>query len=213
MIFLFEQALRSTITGLNFIERYGGIVRPVTQVREGEEDRRYSDTFPVSRYVSVSDCFNSGMYRDLIPDESYKSVAYWEQRGNGDIRQGGPKGNQWQATQDMRFVCWLNFKKLGLTNYDATDQLELYLIERVHTQNGQTQSVSGYTFRTGITRFRPVERSPRVVFASYTYDEMEWAFSWPYGFFAVDFTIQAELAAGCITTPSLGTEITCVETW
>lgn len=217
MIFIFEQALRSTVTNVNFVERYGGVVRPVSQQREGETPNgnatTYTDTFPVSRYVSVSDCFDGGMYRSLIPDESYKSVVYWEQRGNANISQGGPKGLQWRVDQSMRLVCWLNFQKIGLTNYDDTDKLELYMLQQIHSQHGQIKTTGGYKFRLGVSRFRPVERSERVVFGPYSYSGKEWAFSWPYGFFAIDFEFTAELAAGCITAPTLGSEITCIETW
>jgi len=213
MIFLIEQALRSTITGINFVERYGGIVRPVSQVREGEEGRTFVDTFPVSRYVSVADCFDNGMQRDLIPDEAYKSVAYWEQRGSSTITPGGPKGLQWNISQTLRLVVWLNFAKIGLTDYDTTDELELYAIKQLHGLHGDINTALGYKFGFRVSGFETIQREPRTIFAPYSYSDKEWAFSWPYGFFAVDFNVNVELAAGCIVAPTLGDEITCITTW
>ena len=213
MIFILEQALRSTITGLNFIERYGGIVRPVTRMGMGEEDKPYSDVFPVSCYVSEADCFDGSRERDLVPNEAYKSVAYWEPITGSSIIESGPRGNQWMITLSMRFACWLNFAKLGMNDCHATDLIELYLIKQVHAQHGQVKTISGYTFRVDVAGFRSVQRAANVVFAPYTYAGQQWAFSWPYGFFAVDFQFKLQLAAGCITAPVLGDEISCITTW
>lgn len=208
MIFLLEQALRTTVTDINFIERYGGIVQAVSRVRENGVD-----IFPVSRYVSVSDCFDNGRYRDLVPDDSYKSVAYWEQRGSSEITPIGPKGLLWRISQTMRLVCWLNLAKMGLTDYDAVDQLELYAIKAIHGQSGDVNTSLGYKFSYNVISFRTVPREAQAVFKPYSYQDQQQAYFWPNGFFAVDFTIRAELAAGCIVEPELGAEISCIQTW
>lgn len=214
MIYLLEQNIRSTITGLNFVERYGGIVRPVTVERAGRDGNRFSDVYPVSRYANLKTCFDTGdNLDDLIPDDRYKSIAYWEQRSNVDVVPGGAKDQYWRAAVDLRLVVWLNLYRLGLTNYADTDKMELQALKEVRNLAG-TQIVDGvYRFAIHSVNPRPVIREPRNVFAPYSYNEKEWAFHFPYSFFAVDFTFNLMFAAGCIQAVELGEESECITTW
>jgi len=205
MIYLIEENIRSTITDLNFVERYGGIVRPVLVD---------TDTVPVSRYANLATCFDSGSnLLDLVPDDRYKSVAYWEQRSNVDVVPGSAKDQYWRIAVDLRLVVWLNLTKLGLTSYSDTDKMELQALKAVRNLDGTHVDDGAYKFAIHSVLPRIVTRDPRVVFAPYTYNEKEWAFNYPYSFFGVDFTFNLMLAAGCISDVELGAETTCITAW
>ena len=211
MIRLIEQALRAQILDLGYVERYGGIVRPVTIRQEVDEGQYIAQTFPVSCGVTGTDCFDGGKYLDLVPDDQYRSVAYFEQRGGAALRESTTARKIWAGVENVRFVAWLNYPALGLDDCRGPERFALATLARIVGTRNFT--VDGITGRLDVTEARILERDEREVFGRYSYAEKQWAFFWPYDFFAIDFTARVTIPGGCLEDVTLGAAVECVTTY
>lgn len=213
MIYLIESAIRSKITGLNFIERYGGYAMPVTADFPSEEGAN-TKTFPVSCYLSNAECFEQGKYRNLVPNDAYKSVCYVEEGGYSNIEFSGPRRNSWNSVARIRVVCWLNYNKLGLDDCKSTDRFALAMMDAIMNGNGfysfNTDSIKGSIH---IQTARIVEKNPQIVFGKYSYYNMPHLFFWPYDFFAIDLSMNMMISGGCVPSLTLGSEVECLTNW
>lgn len=211
MIRLIEQSLCSAILGMGYIERYGGIVRPVNIRQEADEGVFVDRIFPVSCGVTGTDCFDGGKYLDLVPDDQYKSVAYFEQRGGASLEQSTVHRKMWSGVEQVRFVCWLNYPALGLDDCRGPERFALAtLAQIVGTRDFTVDGISG---RLDISRASIAERDPAQVFGRYSYADKQWAFFWPYDFFAIDFTAKVTILGGCLEDVTLGEAVECVTTY
>lgn len=217
MIRLVEQALRGNLTGLNFVERYGAVAMPVTAKFErsstgsAELPTFGERTFPVSCDLTETECFEQGKYKNLVPNDAYMSVAYLEQQGGATVQAEGPKFNELTATERVRFVCWLNMKRLGIDNCEGTTAFELAAIDALIGEH--RAEVDGLNVAVLIRTVRVLPKSPAAVFGAYSYAGMRWAFFWPYDFFAVEFDAVTRVNRSCIADVTLGTPVNCVTTW
>lgn len=206
MIRLIEQALKSQITGLNFIEKYGALARPLTvKVATSQPDRFRSAVVPVSCDVSHEDCFEGGKYKELIPDESYMSLAYLEQQNGARVTSARQLLN---GEEDLRLVVWLNYKKLGIADCAGTTRFALAIAKAI--RGHREFSVDGVDGTLHVINMRFVEDDPKAVFGKYDYGDKEKFFFWPFGFIAIDFTAKVSVNPNCLTDITLGTEIECV---
>lgn len=211
MVRLIEQALKNPIESLGFIGQYGGIVQAVTIPKEVGEEQYIGKTFPVSCYVSASDCFEGGKYYDLVPDGQYASVAYFEQRGGATLTTAGPNRREWAFEENLRFVCWLNYPKLGLSDCLGPERFAMAFLNAV--MGTRTFTVDGISGRLAITRARLVDRDYRQVFGRYSYTDKQHVFFHPYDFFAVDLTARVAINGDCLTDVTLGDPVDCVVTY
>lgn len=213
MIYLIDQAIRSKITALNFVERYGGFAMPVTADFPSDEGANRK-TFPVSCSLSASECFEQDKYKNLVPNDAYKSVCYIEEVAINAFEFGGSKRKSWTTTARIRVVCWLNYNKLGLDDCKSTDRFALALIAAVMENNGyysfDIDSIKGAVHIQGA---KIVEKNPNVVFGRYSYANMSHLFFWPFDFFAVDFSCGIHISGGCVPGLTLGSEVTCLTNW
>src|SRR5690625_4983634 len=87
-----NQAVKPRLLDLKFIERYGGVVIPVTEVVESDNGRERI-TFPVSCDIEGKECYERGNYFELALNDQYRSVAYWEIQGSAS-RQTPRRGDR-----------------------------------------------------------------------------------------------------------------------
>lgn len=211
MVRLIEQALKTDIEALGFIGQYGGIVRDVVIPEEVGDGQYIGKTLPVSCYLSASDCFDTGKHLDLVPDDQYASVAYFEQRGTSALSTGGPKVREWVFEEALRFVCWLNYPKLGLNDCKGPERFAIQFLSAIMAS--RTFTVDGISGRLDINSARLLPRDHRQIFGRYSYADKQHVFFSPYDFFAVDLTCRVHLNRDCLTGVTLGDEITCVTTY
>lgn len=213
MVYLIEQALRSTITGLNFVERYGALVRAVPNIiTDPETGSKKMNYFPISYYVSTADCFDAGMERHLVPDESVNSVVYWEHQGNSNFTRDS-NASIFSGLFRMRLVCWVNLPALGFNEILKTDELELVTAHAILSSHGMITTIGGNKISIGVNSVTPVVRNETTVFSRYVYADKAYVYTYPYGFFALDCQFKLSISEGCISDINLGTEIKCVQIW
>jgi hypothetical protein len=200
MINLIEGALRSKIEALNFVGRYGGLVRPI---------KHQKNTYPVSTYVSASQCQENGLYKALVPDDSYASVSYFEllRQSPGNIT--GPKKNLLTNNFALRFVCWLNYQKLGLSEDTTADQFAAQAMKAL--KDAQTFEASTVKGQIIIDNMAPILNDSQQVFGTWSYyAKNEHIFFYPYGFFAIDMSLTARINLNCTNDVSDPVELDCI---
>lgn len=200
-------------SGLGFIERYGGLVRPLRYTERDADGNTYPMAYPVSCLIEDS-CTEPSIYKALTPDSAYKSVAYFERRGAGTIAFGTPAQHDLTFRMPLRFVAWLNYKKLGV---DGCPSTLAYMMAFIKALRSQQMTASDTTLtnpaRVLVKSFELPEQRADIVFAPYSYAAKEWAFMPPYGFFAVDLVAELTTSIHCFTEPVVPAEIDCITTY
>ena len=108
-----------------FIEHYGGFTLPKSIKGIDQEGNRFENIFPFSCDTAVDECTKDNQW--LVPHKNKVSVAYWEQLGDAEVVQDSPLAPGFSAAhfqQDMRFVYWFNFGKMG---YESPTEIKSYL--------------------------------------------------------------------------------------
>lgn len=192
--------------------RISGVVLPVTKKdKEGN-----SFTFPVSCDVDGKACWEQGKYFDLLPNDLYRAVIYFEQQT--DVRFTGYKDSKDTIMiyeTDLRLVGWVNLKKLGTTDCAITDRLALGVIKTLTSNKGEISRNSGKLsvvdadYTNASIELVPVRqvRQDRAIFSRYTLKETNLLYPWDY--FAIDMRCYLYVGRECFTEVTAGAEILC----
>lgn len=211
------QTLKTQAAELDFTERLAGLVRPVRRrIDANAPDKRYKQTrefiYPVAMDVTGTECWESGKYAELLPNDMYKSVLYFEQRGDMTLNAAGSsradKTKEFQL--DVRAVCWVNLVKLGATNVEFTDRMALTLMDKI-LENQGVYTITDDNYNSlflEVSLIRQPLRSP-AIFAGYVTESVSVNYMYPYDYFAIDFRVKAHIGPECYTAAVAGTEIDC----
>jgi hypothetical protein len=118
--------------------------------------------------VSAADCENTGLYQDLVPNDSKYSVVYWEMI-SPMTNQGFTKTNDFYQKKfrgTARLVVWLNLAKLGIESCTASLEL-IPILEKEITTKGK---ISGGVFDGNHIWIQPrnmVKQDINIVFGGY----------------------------------------------
>lgn len=209
---LIDQVLGPEITALGWVERYGGVVQTAKDVTGMDEnDQAIIKRFPVSCSVNQADCNNDQFYQALVPDDSKKSILYWEVLdGMRDV--GSVQNTEiFRALEGrIRLVGWLNLKELGIhgCNSAAGAMMELWAIikrQRIIKLSTPPYDKSTLNFRVEKEVTRDVN-----IFAAYDYPK-DWSYLfYPFDYFALDVSVRFET---CFPTYALPTAaaIDCID--
>lgn len=212
------QPLSDIITSLPYVDRYGGIVNTVSrlvQVGSTDEGQPIYDKeyFPISCGVTSKECWEDGRYQDLIPNENFSSVWYFEQidgmRYEGEIRKAGGY-TFYKFTEKLRLVGWLNLPKLGIEACNGSDLIVLGLVKRLNnTWKSLDDPMKIYNLDTTFVEIEPKHRNP---FEKYSYNEMAEMWLYPYDYVSVIVQVDAILAEACLEDFVPGVLVECPET-
>lgn len=204
------KATEATVTGLGWVERYGGVSFKVTKDMGGGDVPVYK-TFPISETLVSADCFKNGKYKNLCPNSRYKNLLYWEVTSDARNAQSyaPPKGYAMQAT--VRLVYWLNLPKMGIRKVED-DQNGLWGLRLVSALADQT-----FSNRTGVSlelmNPRLILKDSRRIFPydfDYAFDAL---MVYPHAFGAVEFDALVRVSPDCLTDAVTGVQIECIQEW
>lgn len=186
---------------IEWVGKYGGLARPLATKVEKSEGEFVELIYPVSCANASGDCFDNGTYRELLPDPSLKSVVYFiQESGLNKVAVNNFKlskdiaTNTFQCT--LRLVVWLNLPLLGYKNQycDAVSLFAADLWRKIEAMRATNPSV----------RFEVSGQMPndeRAVFQEYLEGVIENRIEvftlYPYGFFALNVNLVAEMAPNC----------------
>lgn len=204
MIEIIEQAVRDDITTMDWVDRYGGLVTRV--MLQEENEKKY---YPVSCFVDAENCFENGMYKDMVPDSSKKSVLYFEQLDTMNFIESIDAKDRVHLYQTrIRLVIYINLVKNGM---DTPCQNLLYLPNIIRAMVGKRQVLSDH-YKNSIIEIKPPEINlSDQIFARYTYDEtfVENLKLYPHQYYALDFDVDIYFDTKCHTYDTLKPEIVC----
>lgn len=189
--------IKNKVLNLKYIERYGGLVIQVTEKFTDEDGVEKSITFPASVDNEGRPMYIPGDYYNLAPNDRYKSVAYWELRGDAvpfaPLR--GNRNNWYGFRQTARMVVWLNLDLLGeVSPTNISDYLRVILMNTLtgkHSMN--VDYISGVKMKVE----RDIQKSMSI-FSDYSYSGDSELMMYPFDFFAVDFEVEWYIRKDCL---------------
>jgi hypothetical protein len=192
--------LKSYLAPLPFVDRLGGIVRPITKTdRDGE--KTIKKTFPVDCNVTEHDCI-AGQYTDLVPNSKYKSIHYFEDNGTS-ILQRTAMDFHFQAK--LKLVGWLNLKKLGKTECSLSSLAIANILKAFPTNYFN----NGIYSRIQISVLGQDPKDSRI-FSKYSYSEEQTQYlMYPYDYFALNLSVGFSIREACINDWNITPVITC----
>lgn len=207
MLYIIEPYLKVKAQALPFVERYGGIAYPMTHTFNTETIK----TFPVSMSLTGAQCFDQGKYSNLVPDERYKSVSYFEGLTSpSQVTFDDPKKGIAIIRQAVKFVVWLNMKKLGFEDYSQVGLMALAALAEF--QDTYAVNYGGNMGRMKVTG-AAIRMDKNGVFGGYTYQDKQHLFMWPFAFFAIEMTTVTELPRRCLAEIEVMEPIECITLW
>ena len=119
MISVIADVLKNKLDNLEWIERFGGLVsnatRPVLkQGADGVQVVTGYQTYPVACGVNLENCWENGRFKHFEPDSTKSAIAFFVDNGGVQLRENfGPKLAWLKFEFDLKFLMWLNNKRLG----------------------------------------------------------------------------------------------------
>ena len=212
--YIIDNVITPNIVNLPFIDRYAGVVRTINFAVEDQANKTQIKRFPVACNIVSPDCANptqTPTYDDLVPDDSKRSVLYWEvvqpMRDAGITETG--KFYERKQRGVVRLVGWLNLGALGFTG--CNDGIEI-------VTKLENEIVVKGKFETGIYEdslfwIKPlgeVEQDINKIFGKYDYPKLKNFYLYPFNFFALDFEVLLYQCFRRGATVPVNTPIDCV---
>ena len=192
---------KTDFEAISWVDKYGGLARPMTTKAEVSDGEFIELIYPVSCANATGNCFETGTYRELLPDPALKSVVYFIQDG-AFIKSAE---NKYKLSKDiatntfqcsLRLVVWLNLPLLGYKD-QYCDAVSLFAAEM--WRKLEAMRANNPTVRFEVQAQYPNDE--RVVFQEYLQgviaDRLGTFTLYPYGFFALSVNLIAELSPNC----------------
>lgn len=194
--------------GLCWIQYFGGIAKTVMH----PSCSPFDPTSKILRYPitcnakgNLTDCFNNGMYLNLVPDSKHKSIVYFEPIGNQSIKLSDKSSLKHikQVTQDVRMVIWANIPKLGFKDCSIMERLYLSLTDCIDCVTWKSNSLGVGLIKTDIIRYNGWLETVRKVFNQYNYGDKQRLFLFPYDVGSIDIRVTYLVDPSCYDMDSL----------
>lgn len=184
--------LKERISQFTYVDRLAGMVRVGQMERAGQVVK-----LPIAIDVDDDLACDDSTLREMVPDERYACMVYFEDRGFQRIT-SRTRGTSYRSS--LRLVCWVNTAKLS-SDPMAGERIMQQFLGVVHAPSPvNTDTLVGLrtTAETGPERGGSL-------FSSYTYPESARPFlMWPFDAFAIDIAAEYRLRPGCEEEPVPG---------
>ena len=200
-----KQAILPRVQLLAYFEKTAGIVTTAFRDVPGENGAAKQQVFPVSCDVT-EECWQSGAYKDLAPDDSKKSIGYFE-LGGQRMSFNNPRRGRHGIVSIVRFVAWFNLNRLGVSGCDLPTEIMVDLWKAFNVDgliNSPYPGVSG-----SIKPVQVLAPDVRTIFGRYTYSDKSALFLAPYTFLAMDLEIALSFDEKCVPAFEPGAVINC----
>ena len=224
MVAAIADILKAQLSGLDWIERFGGLVIEAKKADTRKADNGDTVTvgwqsWPVACDVNAERCFeDAAKLKWFIPESSLAAVAYFADNGGTSFvgfDEFTPKRGGLIYRFNLKFICWMNMKRLGdaITSGEcwAADKLVPYVIaEFFGTAADAATTVFGADTpkarayrRIEVTSVTQVQKSPQIFapFSFWNLPDKQAMFIWPYDYFALQ--IQGTFVLNRFCLPEL----------
>lgn len=191
------------LTGLNFVDRIGGIVKELEVVSPVDETAN-TKIYPVGGQDA------NGNHLTYLPDNKYKSVIFFED--NGTTCETDVRYNNYESS--IRLIAWYNLPAIN-EDYVRGDLLTQTLIHNLPHTFANTDYLTKI-----FLDFNGEVAKDKSIFSKYSFDEATWQYlNYPYDYAAIDLTVKYSVPrnASCfddiIINPKVcdTTSKTCIE--
>ena len=172
--YLIDTILSPQITALEFADKYAGIVKTINVAVDNQTETGTIKRYPVACNVQGDDCANVGIYGELVPDDTKKSVIYWEliqpMTNTGYTKTKDFFNKRFKGT--ARLIVWLNLAKLGIDECNGAI-LTLPILEKILTQKGKL--LTG-VYENSLLWIEPkslVKQDINTIFGGYDYPKLK----------------------------------------
>ena len=202
--------LNDIFAGFDWLDRYGLLASPIMRTYPTSDGKIIKETFPAATIASGIECDEKNLYY-LVPDERWKSLAYWELISDYRIQSYDqiPNRDGIQVQFDARLVIWYNVAALLFNKAEGLTDKLFYTIfthlDGLVFHNPKTFSTVrvNYDLKKVIT-----EKSK--IFGRYSYrDSHDWLFQPPNEYLAADFTITIITTRHCLPELHIGNSNIC----
>lgn len=234
MVSAIADILKAQLSGLDWIERFGGLVteakKPtVVQAGDGQTVVTGHQSWPVACDVNAEKCFeNQQKLKWFVPDSSVAAVAYFIDNGGTQFVgiNEAPRRAELIYRFNLKFVCWLNMKRLGdaITEGEcyATGRVVPYVIAELFGEHSSDAVFGAGTVKAkayrqvDVTSISEIQKNPYVFapFSFATLPDKQAMFIWPYDYFALaiqgTFILNRFCLADLYTPPFVPDETICL---
>lgn len=176
--------LQDRISGFSYVDKIAGLVRALTKQREGKDI-----TIPVGVGVIDDLQCDESTQRDMIPDNAYRCMVYFEDRGLRKIVQR-TRGVSFESR--LRLVCWINVEKLN-GDVAAADKIMQQFIGSLTSNLYNDGPFIGVRHQV-----EAIPERGKTLFSAYTYPEgVRQYLMLPYDAFAIDIVTALRIRPGC----------------
>lgn len=202
--------IKANLTALPYVARFGGLAKPVTRMVQIADNVWARETFPVTCGVTAAQCWEDQKYLDLVPNDLYASIFYFEEITNTAFREaGGAKNALLTFETIIRLVGWLNLPKLGETACSVDWKMIPQIIKAMRGDYATISPV--LNGRVGLEVHQLVRKSPDI-FSQYSYDNTVLGFLlYPFDYFAIDFRAVLQIPQGCFEDYTPGEVYDCLD--
>ena len=119
MVSVIADVLKASLTDLQWMERFGGMVLPASKpiMKQGADGIHVVTghyVSPVACDVNMEDCWETGKYKYFEPDNKKSAIGFFMDNGGCLLKDiEGPKESLYKFTFDLKFLCWMNTARLG----------------------------------------------------------------------------------------------------
>lgn len=209
--------LGDAIADLEFVARYGGIVNSVSRkVQIGTTDEGIpimrEEIYPVACGVSSAECWEGSRYMDLIPNDNFASIVYFEQMDGmrfEKIEEVNARQVFYTFSERLRLVAWMNLAKLGIEDCNGGSAIQLALIKQL------TRTYKNLSDPFDIQRLeiKPIVIEPKHQnpFLKYSYDEQEVLGFWMYPYDYLSMIVECKITVNknCLPDFTPGESVAC----
>lgn len=189
------ELLKLRLQPFSYVEKLAGLVRAVSFERSGKVV-----VIPVGAGVEDPLQCGDAELLDLVPDERYGVIVFFEDRGLVPVR-SRTRGLSW--TSNLRMVCWVNTTKLG-GDLNAGDKVMQQFLQAINHGPYNVEPFIGVRHRT-----TGVAAKGATIFGAYTFPESTRQYLlYPFDAFALDIATEFRVKAGCEPVVD-GTDVAC----
>lgn len=213
MIKLVSNILENNITGCTWLEKWGGLVQPVSKYDEvadvNGQKVSFEKVFPVNACMDAS-CFSKGKHNPLIPSSSVKSLAYLEQEGSLSLKLQSAKDNQKVWSGSIRLIVFLNYQKLGIETCDIDYLFVNEITDKIKKPiNCKSQFLEENAAFLQVKNIKELPKN-KSLFQQYSYsDEMTNLLLYPYSYFGLSINFELTINKKCF--PAVSDIVPCEE--
>lgn len=223
--------LKSRLENLAWIEWFGGMVSQATrpeflQGSDGVQVVKGYQSYPVACGVNVENCWETGAFKHFEPDSTKAAIAFFTDNGGVTLKDVmGPKNTALKFQFDLKFLCWMNSKRLGnditAGNCLPSGRVAPFVIAQLHGDHSPVGLFGGGVEEdvfqaVEVTSVRELTKTP-TMFEPFSFakdGQNRGLFIYPYDYFGLGITGTFVINKNCL--PEFGAEwaaATGCQTW